>query len=63
MEAKWKEDNKLLLIPVTASFHTDSYYNTKVMDTLEHNLEPTYAKLIGGPDNPLTIKITYTTFE
>lgn len=63
MEAKWKEENKLLLIPVSASFHTDSYSRERIMDTLEHDLEPTYAKLIGGPDNPLTIKITYTTFD
>jgi len=62
MEAQWKADNRLLLIPVVASFHTD-YYSNKIMDTLEHDLKPTYAKLIGGPDNPLTIEVTYTTFE
>lgn len=63
METKWEEENTLLLIPVTYSGHTDSYTNTYIMDTLEHNLEPTYAKLIGGPDNPLQLCITYTTFE
>ena len=63
MEAQWEEDNKLLLIPVVYTGHTDNYSQTYIMDTVEHNLEPTYAKLIGGPDNPLQLHITYTTFE
>ena len=63
MEAKWEEDNKLLLIPVVYTGHTDNYSDAYIMDTVEHNLEPTYAKLIGGPDNPLQLRITYTTFE
>jgi len=61
-EAQWQEDNKLLLIPVEISAHTD-YYQNVILDTMEHDLEPTYAKLIGGPDNPLQLQVVYTSFK
>jgi len=72
-EEAWKEDNKLLLIPVYLTTQTvsSSYYSTS-QETIavEHDLEPTYVKLIGGTateggtvKNPLEIEVTYTTFN
>ena len=61
MEESWQEDNRLLLIPVTATYDYDMY-GSSYMITLEHSLAPTYAKLIGGTEHPISIEVTYTTF-
>lgn len=61
MEESWQEDNRLLLIPVTATYDYD-VYGSSYMITLEHSLAPTYAKLIGGAEHPISIEVTYTTF-
>lgn len=72
-EKAWQEDNKLLLIPVSITSQTvptsSGYYAEQTL-AVEHNLEPTYVKLIGGTasengkvKNPLQIEVTYTTFS
>ena len=66
-EAKWIDDNKVLLIPVSITY--DSSSTTPTMTGIQHNLAPSYAKLKGGPakvgdevKTPLILEVTYTTF-
>lgn len=71
-EAEWEaanpDWNKVWLIPVNTLYDTSQ--TTERMIGIEHNLQPSYAKLKGGeatnPDgsltNPLTLEVTYTTF-
>lgn len=72
-EAKWVEDNKLLLIPIVVDTYTtsDSYYSsgTTTVVGISHELKPTYARLVGGTaktggklNNPIEMEITYTKF-
>ena len=71
-EAKWVEDNKLLVVPVVVDTYTQSNgYNsttTMVVGTT-HDLKPCYARLVGGKaktngklNNPLKLEVTYTRF-
>ena len=73
MEAKWAEENKVLLIPIVVDTYTTSatYYTsgtTTVVGTT-HELKPTYARLVGGKgttqgklNNPIKLEVTYTVF-
>ena len=71
-EAKWVEDNKLLVVPVVVDTYTQSNgYNsstTMVVGTT-HDLKPCYARLVGGKamtngklNNPIKLEVTYTRF-
>lgn len=67
MENKWVEENTLLLVPVELTTYTDpTTYQTSTIG-LQHDLEPTYSKLVGGTatennrlKNPLKLDITFT---
>ncbi len=74
-EEKWMEENewdKVLLIPVVVTTSNDSYQSTRIIN-VQHDLEPGYAKLYGGPEreggadsplkNPLKLEVTYTSFD
>ncbi len=66
-QKEWVKDNELLLIPVTLNYDNDS----ETVINVQHDLTPTYAKLVGGPakdetgklKNPITVEVNYTTFE
>ncbi len=69
MEQQWTEDNKLLLVPVVLSTYTNSSSGTTTTTGVQHDLEPSYTKLVGGTateggklKNPITIDVTYTRF-
>lgn len=67
---KWNEENpdwnKVLLIPVNISTQSTGT-NSTTTTAVEHDLQPSYAKLQGGdPDNggtKLTLEVTYTRFQ
>ena len=72
-EAKWMEENKLLLVPIVVDTYTtsSSYYSsgTTTVVGATHELKPTYARLVGGKgtsggklNNPIKLEVTYTTF-
>ncbi len=65
-ETKWNTDestkdwNKVLLIPVTIEYDTNSQ-GTKTMTSVQNNLQPGYAKLKGGETGEtLKLEVTYT---
>lgn len=72
-EEAWEAENpdwdKVWLIPVSITYDTSSS-STSIVG-IQHDLEPSYAKLKGGPEtdgtgqaaNPLTLEVTYTTFD
>lgn len=71
-EKQWIEDNKVLLIPVSATYELSN--NTKKLIGIQHNLAPSYARLKGGPatengaedgkvKTPLKLEVIYTTFN
>ena len=72
-EAKWQEENKVLVVPVVVDTYTESssYYSsgsTVVVGTM-HDLKPSYARLVGGKgttngklNNPIKLEVTYTRF-
>ena len=71
-EAKWVEDNKLLVVPVVVDTYTQtSTYGTSTTTVVgtAHDLKPCYARLVGGKamvngklKNPLKLEVTYTRF-
>ena len=72
-EEAWEAANpdwdKVLLIPVSVTYDSGSSTSTRVIG-IRHNLEPSYAKLQGGPErdsngklkSPLKLEVTYTHF-
>ena len=65
-EEQWMRDNpdwnKVLLIPVYVSY--DRSGQTARMIGIQHDLQPGYAKLQGGPEGEaLKLEVTYTRFE
>lgn len=67
-EQKWKTDeatkdwDKILLIPVVIDY--DQTGQTPIMTSIQHSLQPQYAKLKGGPmGEELQIVVTSTTFH
>ena len=72
-EAKWVEENKLLVIPIVVDTYTSSssYYSsgTQTVVGTTHDLKPTYVRLVGGKgttngklNNPIQLEVTYTRF-
>ena len=64
---EWNEQhpdwNKVLLIPVTISTQS-SGSSSSTITGIQHDLQPSYAKLQGGIEGPqLTLEVTYTSFE
>lgn len=65
-QEKWVKDNELLLIPVSLGYDNDS----ETVINVQHDLSPTYAKIVGGPakdasgklKNPIVLEVNYTTF-
>lgn len=71
-EKQWIEENKVLLVPVSATYETVNSSN-KIIG-IQHNLAPSYARLKGGPatengsedgkvKTPLKLEVIYTTFN
>jgi hypothetical protein len=72
-EAKWVEENKVLVVPIVVDTYTTaaSYYSsatTTVVGT-SHDLKPSYARLVGGKgktdgklNNPIQLEVTFTRF-
>ena len=65
-EEQWMRDNpdwnKVLLIPVSVTYDTSS--QTQRIIGIQHDLQPGYAKLKGGPEGePLKLEVTYTRFH
>ena len=67
-EAKWVDENKLLVVPVVVDTYTASGGTTTVVGTT-HDLKPTYARLVGGKgttdgklNNPIQLEVTHTRF-
>lgn len=73
-EEQWMAENqwdKVYLIPVVVT--TDDTSQTTRIINIQHDLEPGYAKLYGGPEresgadsklkNPLKLEVTYTSFS
>ncbi|EJX06147.1 lipoprotein [gut metagenome] len=66
-ENNWKADkksqdwNKVYLIPVRLAY--DSSSKNAQLINIQHDLQPTYAKLEGGEDKPLNLSVTYTRFN
>ena len=65
-EEQWMRDNpdwnKVLLIPVSVTYDTSS--QTLRIIGIQHDLQPGYAKLKGGPEGePLKLEVTYTRFH
>ncbi len=65
-EAQWMQEhpdwNKILLIPVQVTYDNSS--QTSRMIGIQHDLQPGYAKLQGGPEGgPLKLEVTYTRFQ
>lgn len=59
-EARWVDENKVWLIPVTITYDQ----NNSSMIGLQHDLSLSYARLQGGPDgDALRLEVTYSTFE
>lgn len=71
-EAKWVEDNKVLVVPVVVDTYsqTNSYGTaTSIVVGTTHDLKPCYARLVGGKamtngklKNPIKLEVTYTRF-
>lgn len=64
-EAAWEaanpDWNKVVLIPVLVQYDSSSNKN---MISIQHDLQPGYVKLEGGPDGTkLKLEVTYTTFN
>lgn len=69
MEQQWEEDNKLLLVPVVLSTYTNQSTGSVTTTGVQHDLEPSYTKLVGGTatengkvKNPIVLDVTYTRF-
>ena len=75
-EEKWMEENewdKVYLIPVVVTRDQTSQSTQQRIINIQHDLEPGYAKLYGGPEreggtdsplkNPLKLEVTYTSFS
>ncbi len=71
-ESAWEEEwtkenpdwNKVLIIPVNVNYETNTSTGTQTMTGIEHDLQPTYAKLKGGEQGPeLELEVTYTEFK
>lgn len=65
-EEKWMQENpdwnKVLLVPVSITYDYSS--NTARMIGIQHDLQPGYAKLKGGPTGEaLQLEVTYTRFQ
>ena len=53
--------NKVVLIPVLVQYDSSSNKN---MISIQHDLQPGYVKLEGGPDGTkLKLEVTYTNFN
>lgn len=66
-EDKWMEEHpdwdKVVLIPVSITYDNSNSTNPTVTG-IQHDLEPGYARLQGGPEGPkLTLEVTYTRFQ
>lgn len=65
-EKKWNQDektkdwNKVYLIPVKLAYDSSS---SGQLINIQHDLQPTYAKLEGGENKPLNLSVTYTRFN
>ncbi|MDR0988508.1 MAG: DUF4270 domain-containing protein [Prevotellaceae bacterium] len=59
-EAAWNEENKVVLIPVVASYEYNSS-GAQTMTTIQNDLTPSYTRLKGGNDQ-LVIEVTHTSF-
>lgn len=66
-ETQWNKDNpdwnKVLLIPVTVTYDSASSSGNKTMTGVQHDLKPSYAKLLGGENDKLKLEVTYTSFN
>ena len=57
--------NKVIIIPVTASYSTDSNGNV-ILTKVVHQMDMTTARLVGGsqnPHSPLTVSVIYSKFD
>lgn len=62
-EAQWEKDwSTVYLIPVSITYD-ESYNGQRTMTNIQNDLQPGYAKLEGGPNKPLKVKVTYTKFH
>ena len=72
-EAKWVEENKVLVVPVVIDTYSQStgYYGatTETVVGTTHDLKPCYARLFGGKgktngklNKPIKLEVTYTKF-